>query len=267
MSRMLDLIRASALPSHQMMSASKGALRLPAQEMVEILVHLAEHSKIFGEQARLTLAAWDEASAKTIAADPQAPKEVLDYWISPKNIRPAVFPSLIENPSVPMTKVSELASSLKGEWIDIILASHRVRNSRQTLTDLNSNKQLSGAQSARVQQLLGGGPLSHAVKDVPDGSLERPAVYSDSVAESTAVSPSQEESAHAHAQTLSPATASETSVTAGAAVVIPGEQVVVTVSEPQQSEIHDPETEGVLVAFLTEHAQEIAAEPNKPFQP
>src|SRR5260370_873040 len=88
MPRMLDLIRASALPSHQMMSASRGALRLPAEEMVEILVYVAEHNKIFGEQARLTLAGWDEATSKAIAADPNTPKEVLDYWLSPRNQAP-----------------------------------------------------------------------------------------------------------------------------------------------------------------------------------
>jgi hypothetical protein len=262
---MLDLIRVSALPSHQMMSASKGALRLPAQEMVEILVHLAEHSRIFGEQARLTLAAWDEASAKTIAADPHAPKEVLDYWISPKNIRPALFPLLIENPSVPMTKVAGLASSMKGEWIDIILASPRVRNSRQTLTELSSNKELSGAQSARVQQLLGGGTLFDPAKTVSNESPGGPSPHGEPVAPGPVVSPSQEETAEA--QTLSSAAASAASVTAESAVVMAHEGPQLSLSEPQHSEIQDPETEGVLVAFLTEHAQEIAAEPNKPFQP
>jgi len=257
---MLDLIRASALPVHQMMSASKGALRLPAQEMVEILVYLAEHSKFFSDQARLTLAAWDEASAKTIVADPHAPKEILDYWLSPKNIRPALFSVLIENPSAPMTKIAELASSLKGEWIDMILASPRVRNSRQTLTDLSSNKELSGAQSARVQQLLGGGPVSHPTET----ALAAAPVYAESAGEALAVQARQEEPAQ-H-QALSSATASVTSDTAAPPPVIADQQPRPTATEPH-SEIQDPATEEVLVAFLTEHAKEIAAEPNKPFQP
>src|SRR5262249_32259277 len=123
MPRMLDLIRATALSSHQMMSASKGALRLPAGEMVEILVHIAEHNKIFGGNARFTLAAWDEASAKTIVADPSSPKEILDYWLDPRNLRAALFPLLLENESVSLIKISELASSLKGEWTDFMIAS------------------------------------------------------------------------------------------------------------------------------------------------
>src|SRR5437899_693134 len=123
MSRLLDLIRASALPSHQMMTAARGALQVPAAETVEILVYLAEHNKIFGESARLTLAGWDEASSKAIASDPKTAKEVLDYWLSPRNIRPALFPILLENQSVLVVKLSELAPTLKGErscgqWCD-----------------------------------------------------------------------------------------------------------------------------------------------------
>ena len=88
MSRMLDLIRASALASHQLMSASRGSLRVPATEMVEILVYLAEHNKIYGGTAKLTLAGWDQEVCKTIAADSATPKEVLNYWLVPANIRP-----------------------------------------------------------------------------------------------------------------------------------------------------------------------------------
>src|SRR6266700_532656 len=139
MSRMLDLIRASALSSHQMMSASKGALRLPAAEMVEILVYIAEHNKIFGANARFTLAAWDEASAKTIVADPATPKEVLNYWLDTRNLRTALFPSLLENESAPLTKIAELAATQKGEWIDFMLGSPRIRNSRQVLNDISGN--------------------------------------------------------------------------------------------------------------------------------
>jgi hypothetical protein len=238
---MLDLIRASALPSHQMMSASRGALRLPAEQMVEILVYLAEHNKIFGEHARLTLAAWDEASARTIAADPNAPKEVLDYWLSPKNIQPAVFSVLIENPSVPMTQIAELVSSLKSEWIDVIVASPRVRNSRQALIDLGSNKGLSGAQIARVQQLLTGQPVAEVAALLPNQEAPQPQPTN---ALTTSVSNT------------------DTDVSAAVISHDPPPQ-----PEPQRPEVQDPETEVAVVAFLTEHAHEIAAEPNKPFQP
>ncbi len=55
MPRMLDLIRDSELPSNLMQSAARGALAVPPGETIEILVYLAIHHKLFGEQARLTL--------------------------------------------------------------------------------------------------------------------------------------------------------------------------------------------------------------------
>ena len=70
MPRMIDLIRASAVPSGLMHSAARGGLAVPPQEMIEILVHLATENKVFAQQARLTLAGWDEASARDAAANP-----------------------------------------------------------------------------------------------------------------------------------------------------------------------------------------------------
>jgi hypothetical protein len=233
MPRILDLIRASALSSHHMMSASKGALRLPAGEMVEILVYLAEHNKIFGANARFTLAAWDEASAKTIVADPSTPKEVLDYWLDPRNLRGALFPLLLENESVPLTKLGELASTLKGEWIDFMLNSPRIRKSRQIQNDLASNKDLTGVQSARIQELITGKPVQGDA--------------------STAAEVAQQIPEHSGVMAKAEAIA-DVSTTAPLAPLPP-------------SEDSDPETESALVAFFVEHASEIAAEGNKPFQP
>jgi hypothetical protein len=56
MSRMIELIRTSAVPATLMQAAARGALSVPPEEMIEILVHLANHNKVFGQQARMTLA-------------------------------------------------------------------------------------------------------------------------------------------------------------------------------------------------------------------
>src|SRR5205807_2976695 len=100
MPRMIDLIRVSALPSNVMQAASKGALSVPPQEMIEIMVYLANHNKIFGQQAELTLAGWDEVASRAVAADPNTAKEVLDYMVSAKNLRPALLSALLEIPWV-----------------------------------------------------------------------------------------------------------------------------------------------------------------------
>ena len=238
MSRMLDLVRASALPWHQMMTASKGALHLPAEEMVEILVYLAEHNKIMGVQARLTLAGWEEDSAKTIASNPNAPKEILDYWVSPRNLRPPLFPLLLENPAVPIGKLSDLANHLKGEWIDAMIASPRVRGARQLLADLSSNKELSAAQSAQVQELITGKP---AVEAEPSPAAQ------------VVSAPPRDQAALDSIPEIVPAAAEPTA-----------ETNVETVPQAFGAET-DPETEDALVAFFAEHAAEIAAEGDKPF--
>src|SRR5436305_14720612 len=113
MARLLELVRRSALPSHQMMAAAKGALDASAEEMVQILVFLAENNKIFGETSRITLAGWDENSAKTMVSNPTTAKEVLDYWVSPKNLRPALFPLSLATSAVSSEKIAKLASTLK----------------------------------------------------------------------------------------------------------------------------------------------------------
>jgi len=241
MPRMLDLIRACALPSHQMMSASKGALHVAPAEMVEILVYLAEHNKIFGETARLTLAGWDEQVCKTIAADPRTPTEVLDYWLQPNNIRPSLFPILIANPSVSMSKLSELASTIKGEFVDLMIASPRVQKLPALLQEITTNQHLTGTQSARVQALIGNKPKAIEVEaDVEEAQSLTGNVSGGSA--SISQSPVQ------NSEAAAPASPPPSSV-----------------ATPAPAD--DPEAEGALVAFFAEHATEIAAEANKSFQP
>ncbi len=232
MSRMLELIRACALPSHQMMTAAKGALSVPAEEMVEILVYLSGHNPIFGEQAQLTLAAWDETSAKKIVAGPTTPPEILDYWLSPRNLRPGLFPLLLENESVPTAKLSVLASNLKGEWIDAMLASPRVRNSPQVSIAMQSNQYLGGTQAARLRELLAG-PVSLAGASPPETSDGSTPIFALPGEEAP---PSMAES---HPQ-------------------IGGEPGA-------EAAVESPEVESALISYFTQHANEIAAEANAPF--
>lgn len=222
-----------------MMTASKGALQVPAEEMVEILVYIADHNKIMGEQARMTLAGWDQVSAKAIAGNPNTPKEVLEYWLSPKNFRTALFPLLLENPSVTIQQLSGLASTLKGEWIDLMIASPRVRNSRQLLVDLSSSKLLSGQQTARVQELISEKSAAVEVKAVTAAEVAPEPLPVPMPTSPQIQVPAVQSAAQANMAT--------------APLTFSAEE--------------DPETDAALVAFFTEHASEIAAEGDKPFQP
>jgi hypothetical protein len=235
MSRMIDLIRVSAVPSNLMQSASKGSLSVPPQEMIEILVHLAIHNKIFGQQAQLTLAGWDEAASRAAASNPSTPKEVLNYLISPANLRPVLLPSLLANPSVSVDSLVDLAPSAGREVVEAMLKSERVAGSSVILNALLSNPHLSGIQGETIRNLL------------------QPPAPAQQVAEPSVTK-------------KEPSPAPETKGTAEETVTSELDEVFHLAPAGSSEEANDVLDEGVL-AYLSEHANEIAAEADHPFQP
>ncbi|MGO9124780.1 MAG: hypothetical protein ACLP6G_07805 [Terriglobales bacterium] len=154
MPRMIDLIRASAVPSGLMHSAARGGLAVPPQEMIEILVYLATENKVFAQQARLTLAAWDEASAREAAANPATSKAVLNYLADPQNLRPGLLPLLLENPSVSAESIMTLALSATREQVEAMLSSARVNAEKGILNVLSSNPNLTETETKAIQEKL-----------------------------------------------------------------------------------------------------------------
>jgi len=156
MPRMIDLIRASAVPSGLMQTAARGALAVPPQEMIEILVYLATENKVFAERARLTLAGWEEDSAREAAANPATPKAVLNYLADPQNLRPGLLPLLLENSSVGAESIMTLAVSATREQVGTLLSSARVNATREILNVLESNPNLTEAEAQAIQEVKAG---------------------------------------------------------------------------------------------------------------
>jgi len=224
MARMIDQIRASKLPSNMMQFAARGALQVSAAENIEILVYLAKNNKVFGDLARMTLAGWDEKSSKAAAADPQTPAEVLNYLISPDNVRPALLSALLENPSVPEAPIVKLAVSAMRDTIDIMLKSARVRTLTGVIGVLKSNPYLKKEEVEELRALARASAAPATLsKDAPAG-----------------------EGAQSAAQEPETAASAET--------------------EPDDAEAGGADDETV-AAFLKEHADDIAAEGDKPFKP
>jgi hypothetical protein len=167
MTRMLDMIKQSTVPANLMRTAAKGALALPAPEMVEILVFLSHH-QVVGEQARMTLAGWDAKQAEAIAADSATPVEVLEYLVSPKNLRPQLFLPLLENPSVPEKSLVEIADGASRDMAKIMLTSARVRGSEKLLLALKANPHLTVAEHEAIKAAMGG----EAAPAADEGPLE-----------------------------------------------------------------------------------------------
>jgi len=170
MARMIELIRESAVPANLMRAASRGALALPAAEMIEILVHLTANP-VFAEQSRMTLAGWDEASSLATASDPQACPAVLDYLSKPENLRPPLLPALLENPAIAEARVAEIVHQATRDIIPLLLASSRVQTTASLLHALAANPRLEEPEAQRVREMLArmGEPLESLP---PDESAE-----------------------------------------------------------------------------------------------
>jgi hypothetical protein len=177
MARMLELIRSSQIPSNMMQFAARGALAVPPDETIEILVHLALHNRVFGEQARLTLAGWDEKTSKAAAANPNTGAEVLKYFVSPQNLRIIILPELAENPSVEEGALDDLAVSGSRSVVECLLVSRRVTSSRRLLEALQSNPVLRRNELDEIARKLAGDEgtivIAESVEDRPteDGQV------------------------------------------------------------------------------------------------
>ncbi len=139
------------MTANAMRLASKGALDLPARETIEILVYMAT-TPLFGEEASLTLASWDEAACREVCSDPTTPREVLDYFM--KNRRPRVMPALLENPAIPESALQEMAQEESAESVQLLLGSERARNSANVLQALSGNPALMPSQSEQIRREL-----------------------------------------------------------------------------------------------------------------
>jgi hypothetical protein len=136
---MIDMIRSSSVSATIMQAAARGALAVPGVEMIEILVHIANHNKVFGQQARMTLAGWELKTSLEAASNPATSQEVLDYLIAPENLRPRLLPALLENPSIKPKTLSEMAANGSREVVDAMRASSRVQSSPDILRALAAN--------------------------------------------------------------------------------------------------------------------------------
>jgi hypothetical protein len=239
MARMIDQIRASKLPSNMMTFAAKGALSVGPAENIEILVYLARHNKVFGDLARMTLAGWDEKSSLQAAADPHTRQEVLDYLVSPDNLRPKLLPALLENLSVQESAIAKLAISAAPDSIAVMLRSTRVRAAVSVLDVLKSNPYLKKEQSDEIRLLMRGEVAVAVVEPAAEPTAEIVAVAQ----ESKAAPPVVEDPAVAVAAAAPKASAPDTEDAAST-----------------------PEEEEAIAAFFFHHAAEIAADEGKPFQ-
>jgi len=168
MAPILELIKKNAVPVNVMRSAARGALPLPADETLEVLVYMAQHP-LFGQDARMTLAGWDPQLALDVLSKNTATPEVLLYYWQPENRRPVLMPTLIENPAIPETLLMELADTASRETVKMLLASARARSTPGVVEALLGNANLTPEEA---QELQGGNPEPEVVMQQPEQTLE-----------------------------------------------------------------------------------------------
>ena len=173
MAPILELIKQNAVPVNVMRSASKGALPLEADEMLAVLVYLAQHP-LFGQDARMTLARWDALSAREVLAKDTTPADVLLYFWQEENRRPGLMLTLIENPAIPEGLLMELAGDGSREMVALLLASERARSSPGVVEALTSNQYLTPLEAQALQggNAAGGTIPASAEATGQDESLE-----------------------------------------------------------------------------------------------
>jgi hypothetical protein len=250
MARMIDQIRASKLPSNMMQFAARGALQVPAAENIEILVYLARHNHVFGDTARMTLAGWDHKACLDAVSDPHTPPEVLNYFVSPDNVRPKLLPALLENPSVHEVQLVKLAGSALRETLEIMLKSQRVRSMHAVLEALHASPYLKKEESEELERWLHAAePAAHAAEQA---SHEEPA------------SAARADPAVGHPAAAADDTAPvEVAYASEPASAEPAQPVPAAEENIEATIGADDET---VFSYLQQHAQDIAAEGDKPFQ-
>jgi hypothetical protein len=134
-----------------MQAAARGALAVPGGEMIEILVYIANHNKVFGQQARMTLAGWELKSSLEAASNPGTALEELDYLIAAENLRPPLLPALLENPSVKQEALLLMAADGSREVVDAMRKSSRVQGSLEILRALAANPNSTPIEVAQFQ--------------------------------------------------------------------------------------------------------------------
>jgi hypothetical protein len=161
----LDEIKVNAVPAGVMRIAAKGALPVPPAEMLQILVYLTQNP-VFGQEAKMTLAAWDLEATKKVVAESTAPPEVLGYYWSESNRRSALMPTLIENPAISESLLMEAASGGSRELVALLMASPRARSSPAIAEAMAANPGLSRQE---LEQLRA------AYEPAPEPRAEEPA--------------------------------------------------------------------------------------------
>ncbi len=89
---------------------------------------------------------------------------MLDYFISGDNLRPALLPALLENPSVSEAQLAKLAVSAMRDTIEAMLKSPRILTLNSVIETLKSNPYLKKEEAQALRKNPAAGSLTTPVE-------------------------------------------------------------------------------------------------------
>jgi hypothetical protein len=172
MPRLIEMIRQQQVPPGVLRTAAKGAITVPPEELVEILVHLSNHAEV-GDQARETLATLDASILAPAIRDPKAPRELLNYFLAPRHRRADLLDALFNNAAVPEPTLEVITETASAETAQALLRSERLWKSPVLMKALAPNPYISEAERERISEMLTSMGASLELSSVVDFELEK----------------------------------------------------------------------------------------------
>jgi len=116
-----EMLLSGNAPRNVRLLMAQGAMPLPAEETLELLVHLGrDEDEEISRQAIKTLDNWDESEILTLLGLKNCPAAILDFFADTR--RPERFlQAIAANPSASGDIIARLASTVSTELLDAIL--------------------------------------------------------------------------------------------------------------------------------------------------
>ena len=153
---LLERLSRGELPAPARLAAARGALPLPAAELVRLQVYLALHDG--DEEVQRTAAAGltslDPGEASALMSSPDLAAEVAEFFAARPDAAPPILEALARNVACPDEAVAGFASRATAEVVDALVANQvRLIRSPQVLEALESNSALTAGQRDRLAEV------------------------------------------------------------------------------------------------------------------
>ena len=150
----LKLFLTETPPTQIRMAAARGALPLPADEMLQILVHLlGDAESDVAAQAESTLQTWPEDSVVTQLKSPSCTGQVMEYF-AVNSTSSRVLEAIILNSSAQGPTIANLASKVSAPLLEAILYNRvRMLETPQILTSIKQNPNITAQLLAQVHEI------------------------------------------------------------------------------------------------------------------